>query len=392
MKDPRFAALALALASGFFLTLYSFIYQGIREDIARPSVLILRGVVQGFGLLAFAWSSGAKLGISYADDDDKKNDTPAHRRDRYWRLLVVSLVGGFRLSFIFAALMLAKMTTVHTMLNGTPVVVMLLSAAMLKKADKFTCNKALASVMLIGGVLLGSDLDDIVDTNPDFKTLMGLIFALSAMFFSAVGSVLTKTISMNFDKKVISSSIGFSILAVTGATVWLDDFLAARLESPEFNALQNNISAALASRAELAPTLGDVDAGCVLNAMLGNGTLDDDAILAKVGTMCVSSATPSANLTLEDVATDLTAYSTFLANLSPLTRVTCVEEIFPKASALFGVGSVNATTAYLTENCMRPQPPYFPTKPHVWFYALLVAFLGTLQQFCLIGKPISDVI
>ena len=126
------------------------------------------------------------------------------------------------------------MTTVHTMLNGTPVVVMLLSWLMLRTSDGMTWLKGLAAVLLVGGIILTSDIDELIDIDADPRTLLGLFFAILAMFFSAAGSVITKTISKNFDKRVISSAIGFSILFVALVSVNLDSFLRERLKPPAF--------------------------------------------------------------------------------------------------------------------------------------------------------------
>ena len=54
---------------------------------------------------------------------------------------------------------------------------------------------------------------------------IGYCFAAGALLFSALGSVLTKKISNNFDKKVISSAIGFSILVIAFCTPFIDNAL-----------------------------------------------------------------------------------------------------------------------------------------------------------------------
>ena len=55
---------------------------------------------------------------------------------------------------------------------------------------------------------------------------IGYGFAGGALLFSALGTVLTKKISGNFDKKVISSAIGFSILIIACCTPVMDDAMA----------------------------------------------------------------------------------------------------------------------------------------------------------------------
>ena len=54
---------------------------------------------------------------------------------------------------------------------------------------------------------------------------IGYCFAAGALLFSALGSVLTKKISHNFDKKVISSAIGFSILIIAFCTPFMDKLI-----------------------------------------------------------------------------------------------------------------------------------------------------------------------
>ena len=72
------------------------------------------------------------------------------------------------------------------------------------------------------------EASDIFDTRPlqeNVAQSIGYCFAAGALLFSALGSVLTKKISNNFDKKVISSVIGFSILIIAFCTPFIDDAL-----------------------------------------------------------------------------------------------------------------------------------------------------------------------
>jgi drug/metabolite transporter (DMT)-like permease len=161
LREHENIGLVLALISGILLTLYSFLYQRIKSDISRSSVLCLRGVVQGLGLFLLAWFQGAEFKLHKLPP----NSTTKDRAGKYVTLAFVSVIGGIRLSLIFAALMLAHMTMVHTMLNGTPVIVIFLSWAILKSSDSMTKIKALASFMLIGGVILTSDLQEVFEVN-----------------------------------------------------------------------------------------------------------------------------------------------------------------------------------------------------------------------------------
>ena len=145
------------------------------------------------------------------------------------------------------------------MLTGTPVLVMILSAFMFKNSDKCTLLKVLASCLFVAGVTLSNikDLTNVtpvsINYKPNLKTRLDIIkpgtnvkrqlqenvgqsigycFAAGALFFSAFGSVLTKKISKNFDKKIISSVIGFSILIIAFCTPFLDNLLAMAMPMP----------------------------------------------------------------------------------------------------------------------------------------------------------------
>ena len=54
---------------------------------------------------------------------------------------------------------LAPMTTVHTILNGNPIMVMVLSQCLLAN-DKFTVFKALGCVLLATGITLNGKIEE----------------------------------------------------------------------------------------------------------------------------------------------------------------------------------------------------------------------------------------
>ena len=66
---------------------------------------------------------------------------------------------------IFAALRIAPMTIVHTMLSGSPVLVMILSALLLKQSDKCTALKVVASCLFVAGIVL-SNIKDLTNITP----------------------------------------------------------------------------------------------------------------------------------------------------------------------------------------------------------------------------------
>ncbi len=84
-------------------------------------------------------------------------------------LLTTVVVGGLRLNVIFAALQLSPMSIVHTVLSGSPVLVMALSHLLLNRQDPFSGMKALASVLLIAGVVLNANpmsaINDVVSSS-----------------------------------------------------------------------------------------------------------------------------------------------------------------------------------------------------------------------------------
>ena len=121
-------------------------------QIARPTVLGLRGLVQGVCLLLFALHNG----ISFAAKR-LPGDSPARKLwDRHWVYVVLSgvvLMGGIRLCLVFLGLQLIHMSTVHTIMSGAPVVVMCLSHRLLRN-EPFTVIKGFSCTMLIVGIVL----------------------------------------------------------------------------------------------------------------------------------------------------------------------------------------------------------------------------------------------
>ena len=63
----------------------------------------------------------------------------------------------FRLCMLFAALCLTEMSIVHTILNGSPVMVMILAHFMLSGAERMTLLKVASAFLLIVGILLNAN-------------------------------------------------------------------------------------------------------------------------------------------------------------------------------------------------------------------------------------------
>lgn len=312
----------LATISGFCLTLYSFLYQGIKTEINRGTVLGVRGIVQGFFTLYLAWHNGSKFKLHGMAD----SATTMDKVYKYMNLTWVAFLGGIRLTLIFAALLLAPMTIVHTMLSGTPVLVMILSAFMLENSDKCTLLKVFASCLFVAGVTL-SNIKDFTNITPESTAQsIGYCFAAGALFFSAFGSVLTKKISNNFDKKVISSVIGFSILIIALCTPFIDDKLAQFM--------------------------------------------------------------PMHTRGIEAATTDLGNDSVALPYLTPETNVTCFVDAAlnrtmtsSSTTQMLDDGIFEAIAA----DCALPTLPFIPRDVNDAFIVLVIAVLGCGQQYCLIA-------
>jgi len=88
----------------------------------------------------------------------KPRNLPAKPLGFVFGLTLAVAAGGLRLNAIFAALQLSPLAVVHSLLSGSPVLVMILSHFLLKRGqDPFTAAKAMASCLLIVGVTLISD-------------------------------------------------------------------------------------------------------------------------------------------------------------------------------------------------------------------------------------------
>ncbi len=106
--------------------------------------------MQCLGLLSLALLTSVPL---HPKNPKKKEPLSVCMRNFYLSLVVG--LGGIRLCLIFGSLQLVPMAIVHTLLNATPVVVMILSRFLLR--DKFTALKVMASAWLLLGVALNSN-------------------------------------------------------------------------------------------------------------------------------------------------------------------------------------------------------------------------------------------
>ena len=76
---------------------------------------------------------------------------------------LVVVVGGLRLLLIFMSLQMSRMSTTHTILNGSPVMVAILSHCVGGKEDRCTVSKVFACILLLVGIYLTSEIENAVD-------------------------------------------------------------------------------------------------------------------------------------------------------------------------------------------------------------------------------------
>ena len=153
---------------------------------------------------------------------------------------------------------------------------------------------------------------------------IGYGFAGGALLFSALGSVLTKKISTNFDKKVISSAIGLSILIIAFCTPIMDDAMAPFM--------------------------------------------------------------PMFTKDLEDVTARLGNDSSLLPYLTPRTNLTCfADAALNQTTAASSAELDEEALAAIASDCALPTVPYVPRDIDDAFIVFVIAVLGCGQQYCLIA-------
>lgn len=124
----------LAALSAFLLALYGMLYGIIKNDIARTTVTVTRGLLQFFCNLFLSFMTGEQLKV-YKKEEIEQD--PSSSLCRVWfHFALVIIFGGLRLCMLFAALQLTEMSIVHTILNGSPVMVMVLAHFMLSGGER----------------------------------------------------------------------------------------------------------------------------------------------------------------------------------------------------------------------------------------------------------------
>ncbi|TRY73428.1 hypothetical protein TCAL_07780 [Tigriopus californicus] len=319
--------LALALLSAILMSVYSHMYKQISDQIAKPTVLILRGVIQAMVMFLIAQRSNTPL--------KAKNVPPGttfwQKYKVYMILLTVVLIGGIRLCLIFAGLQLIHMSTVHTILNGSPILVMVLSHFLLQN-DRFSWVKGLSCVLLVGGVVLNFQPYKWLNDKFEIGFGLGVAFSLGALVFSACGSVFTKMITKNFSKLHIAAYIGLSILVVALLSL-LTDSLVMNLVK------------------------GDVDPA------------------------------------LEDQLLDIFPNTTILEDHDGLDVACIVRKILDEYqlnTTSFEMENSTSIPEDVRHACLIKEPPLLPIHPGVWINAIFVGIMGSIQQFCIIAALQKD--
>uniref|UniRef100_A0A0K2V7Z2 EamA domain-containing protein n=1 Tax=Lepeophtheirus salmonis TaxID=72036 RepID=A0A0K2V7Z2_LEPSM len=206
------SGLFLAFLSGILMTIYSSCYKIIKKDINLSAILLLRGMFQMF--LMGSMIMGLKdLGFRFSSTPEIQ---PGQRINPKCIIsLILSLVAacaGFRLLLIFGALKRIYMANVHTILNGSPVLVMIFSHFVLN--DRCNIIRSISTVFLVGGVVLIFQPYKFVMLDSFEEDIGGYFMAIGALVLSALGSVFTKKISSNLSKQMIAFILGIAITIV----------------------------------------------------------------------------------------------------------------------------------------------------------------------------------
>lgn len=363
---------AQAFISGFLLPCYSYLYKGINDKIARCTVLSLRGFMQ---CLTLVFVAKFLLNKNFFRSRKKEG------KDAWTCLffLLVVVFGGIRLCLMFLALNLVPLTIVSTMMNGTPVVVMLLSTCLLK--ERMTALKVIACVLLILGVLLNSNPYEAIMkavSSSNLEESLGVAVTTLVIVFSALGSIFTKKITKTVEKMYITSSIGASIFFFALASTPLDEpMLSVKLTKINHGVM----SMGLSQMGDMRLAHPKADLFCVLNEtgtyLLqtewdNNNTLYKE-VGARIGGLMLAHGLESFNVPKKFhsmIEMEKEAQAAMLND-----SLTVVFESLP-----------NATLDGFMGTCETNKPPYLPEDLDVWCMAIVVASFGVLQQYLLIGK------
>ena len=126
-------------------------------------------------------------------------------------LFLLALTGGLRILFIFTSFARLPLGDSTTILFSSPVLVMVLSAFILK--EKCGVFRVMAALILVSGVILIAKPPFIFGQQEGQTTYdtLGYSLVLSACVMSALGIVLTKLTSAQVEKLIILFYLGIAI-------------------------------------------------------------------------------------------------------------------------------------------------------------------------------------
>ena len=125
-------------------------------------------------------------------------------------MIFAAMLGGVRLAFIFQALAATSLSSVHAIMQGSPIVVMFFGHFFL--GDSFNIVRCFCALMLVAGITLTAMPEDLNNvTAKDIEVIKGVFFAISVMLMSGLGTCLMKPLSKRFDKVISQNFLYFSI-------------------------------------------------------------------------------------------------------------------------------------------------------------------------------------
>ena len=162
-QDNQLKSIIMAITSGILLTMYSTLYNFIEEDIDKSTILVLRGVYQVAIMFIVKLCTWAPLRPSLEPKEEEAANASKSWKDIHWKKLAIilagctALIGGIRLYLIFSALQGCPMGSVHSILQGSPIIAMILGHFFMN--DKLTPLRGLCGVSLALGIVLISNPD-----------------------------------------------------------------------------------------------------------------------------------------------------------------------------------------------------------------------------------------
>ena len=190
-------ALTLALCSGLSLTLYSFFFKVLNNRVCLGSVLMARG------LMEFLFP--AIIALIRRSNPCNGGATECH----HWiKIVFIAVLGATRLALIFMALWTIPMSSLHAVINCTPIVVILMGA-MIGEERITKINAACICLLLAGiGLYFGPDLI----RREKIGQMQGLVYGLLALIFTSTVSLLTRKVRKSVSCLWITSFTGLAIL------------------------------------------------------------------------------------------------------------------------------------------------------------------------------------